>query len=361
MNQDEKPIAGGARQTLRLTATDPAGLDVAIETAARILAGGGLVAFPTETVYGLGADALNDKAVRSIFEAKGRPADNPLIVHVGRFEDVAPLVRSLPDKARELARLFWPGPLTMVLPASPALPRVVTAGLDTVGVRLPAHEVARRLILKSGVPVAAPSANVSGSPSPTRAEHVWHDLNGRIDAVLDGGPCEVGIESTVLDLSGEVPVILRPGGVAPDDLQRVLPDLVVPPFEGVESDDVPRAPGMKYRHYAPKARMLLVEGQEGPVVAEMHRQIDSWRARGHCVGVLASDEHAPHYDANVVRVLAPRNEPAEAARNLFALLREMDERGADVILVEAVDREGIGFAVMNRLWKAASGGIIHAH
>lgn len=356
----ERPTTGESVQTLRLNATDPAGRNDAIAAAAQILAEGGLVAFPTETVYGLGANALNDKAVRSIFAAKGRPADNPLIVHVGRFEDVAPLVRRLPDIAHQLARLFWPGPLTMVLPVSPSLPKVVTAGLDTVGVRLPAHEVARDLILQSGVPVAAPSANVSGSPSPTRAEHVWQDLNGRIDAVLDGGPCKVGIESTVLDLSGNVPVILRPGGVSADDLQRVLPDLIVPPFEGIQSEGAPRAPGMKYRHYAPKAKMLLVEGEEGPVAAEIHRQIDSWRARGHRVGVLASEEHARQYDANVVRVLAPRNEPAEAARNLFTLLREMDANGADIILVEAVDHEGIGFAVMNRLWKAASGGIIHA-
>lgn len=352
--------AGNARQTQRFDATNPTLREASIASAAAILAGGGLVAFPTETVYGLGANAFNEKAIRSIFAAKGRPADNPLIVHVSAFEEAFPLVHDVPETAHVLARELWPGPLTLVLPAKAVLPPVVTAGLDTVGIRVPGHEIARDLIAKAGVPVAAPSANASGSPSPTTADHVLNDLDGRIDAVLDGGPCRVGVESTVVDLSGPIPVVLRPGGVPAEELLRLAPNIVIPPVGGSTVEGVPKAPGMKYRHYAPATRLLLVEGEPQRVVDVIHREIASWQARGNKVAVLAAREHAAYFRADVVSILASRRSPEEAAHNLFGALRDLDHSGVDVILVEGLDSSGIGRAVMNRLWKASGGEIIHA-
>ena len=346
--------------TLVLDVKDPQNRKEAIATAAAILQKGGLVAFPTETVYGLGANALNEKAVKSIFAAKGRPADNPLIVHISDREEVLPLVSSFSMTARLLAEKFWPGPLTMVLPVSDAVPKIVTAGLDTVGIRLPANDYARELISAAGVPVAAPSANVSGSPSPTSAEHVYHDLAGKIDLILDGGSCEVGVESTVLDLVGPVPVVLRPGGTTAEDLLCYLPDLVVPGLDVAEVEGIPRAPGMKYRHYAPQARLLLVAGAPEKVAATIRKEIASWQARGSKVAVLASRENAAGYKADVVVVLGGRERPQEAAQHLFAALRELDDSGADIILAESTDQSGLGYAVMNRLWKASGGDIIQA-
>ncbi len=346
--------------TLVLDVKDPQNRKEAIATAAAILQKGGLVAFPTETVYGLGANALNEKAVKSIFAAKGRPADNPLIVHISDREEVLPLVSSFSMTARLLAEKFWPGPLTMVLPVSDAVPKIVTAGLDTVGIRLPANDYARELISAAGVPVAAPSANVSGSPSPTSAEHVYHDLAGKIDLILDGGSCEVGVESTVLDLVGSVPVVLRPGGTPAEDLLRYLPDLVVPGLDVAEVEGIPRAPGMKYRHYAPQARLLLVAGAPEKVAATIRKEIASWQARGSKVAVLASRENAAGYKADVVVVLGGRERPQEAAQHLFAALRELDDSEADIILAESTDQSGLGYAVMNRLWKASGGDIIQA-
>jgi L-threonylcarbamoyladenylate synthase len=346
--------------TLVLDVKDPQNRKEAIATAAAILQKGGLVAFPTETVYGLGANALNEKAVKSIFAAKGRPADNPLIVHISDREEVLPLVSSFSMTARLLAEKFWPGPLTMVLPVSDAVPKIVTAGLDTVGIRLPANDYARELISAAGVPVAAPSANVSGSPSPTSAEHVYHDLAGKIDLILDGGSCEVGVESTVLDLVGPVPVVLRPGGTPAEDLLCYLPDLVVPGLDVAEVEGIPRAPGMKYRHYAPQARLLLVAGAPEKVAATIRKEIASWQARGSKVAVLASRENAAGYKADVVVVLGGRERPQEAAQHLFAALRELDDSGADIILAESTDQSGLGYAVMNRLWKASGGDIIQA-
>lgn len=356
----------GGRTTLVFDVRDLQSRKEAIAMAAAILQKGGLVAFPTETVYGLGANALNEKAVKSIFAAKGRPADNPLIVHISNWEEALPLVSNFPETARLLADKFWPGPLTMVLPVSAAVPKIVTAGLDTVGIRLPANEYARDLIRAAGVPVAAPSANVSGSPSPTTAEHVYHDLAGKIDLILDGGSCEVGVESTVLDLVGPVPVVLRPGGTPAEDLRCFLPDLVVPALDVAETEGIPRAPGMKYRHYAPQARLLLVAGAADAadaadkVAATIRKEIASWQARGSKVAVLASKENAAGYKADVVIVLGERERPQEAAQHLFAALRELDDSGVDIILAESTEQTGLGYAVMNRLWKASGGDIIHA-
>jgi len=348
------------RTTLILDVKDPQNRKEAIARAAAILHSGGLVAFPTETVYGLGANALNEKAVKSIFAAKGRPADNPLIVHISNWEEALPLVSNFPETAQLLADKFWPGPLTMVLPVSATVPKIVTAGLDTVGIRLPANDYARELIRAAGVPIAAPSANVSGSPSPTSAEHVYHDLAGKIDLILDGGSCEVGVESTVLDLAGTVPVVLRPGGTPAEDLLHYLPNLVVPGLNVAEIEGIPRAPGMKYRHYAPKARLLLVAGEADKVAEAIRKEIASWQARGSKVAVLASRENAAGYKADIVVVLGERERPQEAAQHLFAALRELDDSGVDIILAESTEQVGLGYAVMNRLWKASGGDVIHA-
>lgn len=324
-----------------------------IKRAAGLIRSGALVAFPTETVYGLGANGLNGQAVLRIFEAKGRPADNPLILHVSRFQDVLPLIDGpLPDHARRLADAFWPGPLTMVLPRSNLVPDAVTAGLNTVAVRMPSHLAARMLIESAGVPVAAPSANRSGRPSPTRAEHVLEDMDGRIDMVLDGGPCEVGLESTVVDMTGELPRILRPGGVTPEMIIAALGAVQVdetamrPLMEG----ETARSPGMKYRHYAPKGRLTIVRGGRDEVVRAIEELYDGATGRGEQCAILASSKE--RYGARRARSLGET--PEEAAAALFQALREMDGEGIERIFAEAVDTAGVGLAVMNRLGRAAA-------
>ncbi|OAT79772.1 L-threonylcarbamoyladenylate synthase [Desulfotomaculum copahuensis] len=331
-----------------------------INRAGLILRRGGLVAFPTETVYGLGANALDGPAVAGIFRAKGRPRDNPLIVHVAAQDAVYQLAAAVPDSARRLMQAFWPGPLTLVLPAGPGLPPEVTAGLDSVGLRMPAHPVALALISAAGVPVAAPSANLSGRPSPTTAGHVWQDLRGRIDAVLDGGPAGVGVESTVLDMTGPVPVVLRPGGVTPAELTAVAGEIALDP--GVIDTGAaaagggrrpPRSPGMKYRHYAPRAPLILVEGAPERVPPRIRELAEHYRAAGKRVGILACAESADLFSSGQVLVAGRRAEPATVAARLFASLRRFDELGVDVILAEGVEPQGVGLAVMNRLRRAA--------
>jgi len=328
-----------------------------IRRAARILALGGLVAFPTETVYGLGADAFNPQAVRRIFIAKGRPQDNPLIVHVARWEDVPPLVSRIPRGARQLALRFWPGPLTLILPAAPTLPSEVTAGLKTVAVRIPAHPVARELLLLAQTPVAAPSANLSGRPSPTTGLHVLKDLAGKIEMVLDAGPTRVGVESTVLDLTSSPPVILRPGGLAAEELAAQLGNLGPgAPSSGAEA---PRSPGMKYTHYAPRAQVFLADGPEEKVVRELPREVERLKEQGLKVAVLTSRElgalYAWRVNPDLHLILGSRTNPAEAARLLFRALRYCDRRHADIILAETFPETGLGQALMNRLIKAAGG------
>lgn len=332
--------------------------DTGIREAANLLREGKLVAFPTETVYGLGADARSEEAVKGIFRAKGRPCDNPLIVHIGRREQLNELAATVPDVGRVLIERFWPGPLTLILPHRGTIASSVTAGLDTVGVRMPSHPVALALLREAGVPVAAPSANRSGRPSPTDADHVWEDLAGRIDGLLDGGPTGVGVESTVVDVTSKVPVLLRPGGITLEALQEVVGEVRVDP--GLQEDrEQPRSPGMKYRHYAPHGEMWLVTGAEADMMHTIQRLADDAAARGRHVGILTTDERLMRYKADWVVSCGRRSDPASVARGLYAALRRFDELGADYILSEAFPEDGIWFTVMNRLRKAAEGRIIH--
>jgi len=325
--------------------------------AAKALREGNLVAFPTETVYGLGANALDPRAVRRIYEAKGRPSDNPLIVHIANVSQLDTLVKEIPPVAEALIEAFWPGPLTLVFRKSELVPYVITGGLDTVAVRMPDNDVALKLIGESGVPVAAPSANISGRPSPTACQHVLDDLKGRIEYIIDGGPCRIGIESTVLDITSGTPVILRPGGVTREMLEKVIgevkTDTVLKPEDGLK----PRSPGMKYRHYSPKARMLLLEGKTEDVIEKINSLACENRANGLKTGVLASRENKNRYAADVVLSIGSHDNPEEVASRLYDFLRRFDEEKVDIIYSETFSEEGMGMAVMNRLKKAASGRI----
>lgn len=331
-----------------------------LEAAGAVLRRGGLAAFPTETVYGLGADALNGSAVAKIFTAKGRPADNPLIVHVADKEAIGGLVRKLTGAAEALFNAFWPGPLTVILPAGGAVPAQVTAGLDTVAVRMPAHPIALGLIRAAGVPVAAPSANKSGRPSPTTAKHVLDDLDGRIDLILDGGPAGIGVESTVVDLTAAVPLVLRPGGVTPEDLRRVLGDVAVDPAvrSGLKGESRPRSPGMKYTHYAPRAPLYLIEGETEAAAVKIMELARAHQACGRRVGILSYNGGRDYSAAGEVVPAGRRDRPDTVAAALYAALRRFDEIGVDVILAESLPEKGVGLAVMNRLRRAAAGGII---
>ena len=351
------------KQTLLLK-VNPENPDPAkIQAAAQIIQKGGLVAFPTETVYGLGADALNPDAVLALFEAKKRPLDNPPIVHVANPSEVYKLAQEVPQKAELLMKEFWPGPLTLVFKHSSIIPNVTVAGLDTVAIRMPKHKVALALIKQSSCPIAAPSANLAGKPSPTTAKHVYEDLNGRIDAILDGGPTKIGVESTVLDLSVDPPMVLRPGGTTFEALKRVLGDVKLHPFVQAEKElplEKIRSPGMKHRHYAPKAEVILVEGTLSAVKIKIQELADAYALKGAKVGILATDETQMVYKANVVKSLGSRFNLVVVAQNLFRLLREVDAENVDVIIAEGVPLEGIGLAVMNRLRKASGYHIIKA-
>lgn len=366
--------------------------DEELKEAAGILRSGGLVAFPTETVYGLGGNALDEDAARKIYAAKGRPSDNPLIAHVSCVEEVAPLVKEIPEAGRKLMEAFWPGPLTMIFPKSEMVPYGTTGGLDTVAIRMPDDPVANRLIALAGVPVAAPSANTSGRPSPTTADHVWQDMNGRIDMIIDGGPVGIGVESTIVDVSSAVPAVLRPGAITMEMLEEVLGEVSVDPaILGPLSADVrPKAPGMKYKHYAPKADLTLVEpgtgteresGAEQVTGAEQKTGAD-WNTgaapetgldetqlqamirkvrelsrekieAGYKVGVICTDESRGCYTDGEVRSIGARKSQASVAHNLYALLREFDDLGVDYIFSESFPKDHLGQAIMNRLSKAA--------
>jgi L-threonylcarbamoyladenylate synthase len=334
-----------------------------VRVAASIIREGGLVAFPTETVYGLGADALNSKAVLALFKAKKRPLDNPPIIHVENISDVYRLAKRVPSKADKLMREFWPGPLTLVFKRSKTVPDVTVAGLDTIAVRMPQHAVALALIRETSRPIAAPSANLAGKPSPTSADHVFDDLNGRIDAILDGGPTCIGVESTVLDLSADSALVLRPGGTPLEALRKVLGDVKLHPFVVAEKElpiEKTRSPGMKHKHYAPNAQVIVVEGAIPAVLAKVKELAESYRLKGVKVGVLATDETLAAYRADVVKSLGSRFNLAVVAQNLFSLLREFDVEGVDVIVAEGVSTEGLGLAVMNRLRKASGYNIVKA-
>ena len=366
-----------------------------IEEAARVLKAGGLVAFPTETVYGLGGNGLSRDAARKIYAAKGRPSDNPLILHVSKIEEVNPLVESIPEKAKLLMESFWPGPLTVILKKSEIVPRESTGGLDTVALRCPDNALSLALIEKAGFPIAGPSANLSGSPSPTEASHVYHDLAGRIEGILDDGAVGIGVESTILDMSGDVPTLLRPGAITLEDLTEVLGEKpeVDPTLVGKKMEDgfIPKAPGMKYRHYAPKAEMILFcaveeKGSEDKI-SEKKRSEDrisegkeyeykvSKRIEEYLeeegkgfprekIAILCAEESKHLYKDLVkkkdisLKILGRRNEPLSMTHNLFRILRECDEEGIGLILSEGYSEEGIGFALMNRMKKAAGQKII---
>lgn len=339
---------------------DPA----AIAEAAAVLRAGRLVAFPTETVYGLGASALDPQAVERIFAAKGRPASDPLIVHIADPAQLHAVARDVPPTALALAALFWPGPLTLVLRRAPAVPAAVAAGRDTVAVRIPRHPVALALLQAAGLPVAAPSANLFARPSPTTAAHVLHDLGGRVDLVLDGGPTPIGLESTVLDLTGPAPVVLRPGGVTIEELRMALPEVAVAPryLAADDGGEAPPSPGQLLRHYAPRARLTLVRGPGRLALARMRSLARELLDAGRSVGVLAADEEREAFAGLAVRVvgLGPRERPDRIGARLFAALRELDAEGVDAILARAPDQVGLGLAIWDRLYRAAEGRVVDA-
>lgn len=326
----------------------------ALREAGDVLRRGGLVAFPTETVYGLGGDALNPQSSRKIYAAKGRPSDNPLIVHIARMEDLAPIVRQVPMEALCLARAFWPGPLTMILPRAERVPLETTGGLDTVAVRMPSHPVARRLIAYGGGYVAAPSANLSGRPSPTAAKYVIEDMDGRVDMIIDGGEGDIGLESTIVDLTVSPPQILRPGYITQDMLAEVLGQVSVDQtILSGDSGQAPRAPGMKYRHYAPQGELTIISGPAERVTAYINACAAKDRAGGHRVGVIGTDEVLPEYRADMVRSLGSRQDEESIARHLYSILREFDDEQVTRIYSECFETTGLGQAIMNRLLKAA--------
>lgn len=323
--------------------------------AAAVLREGGLVAFPTETVYGLGANALDETAARRIYEAKGRPSDNPLIAHIADFEALAPLTAEIPEAGRKLAEAFWPGPLTMVFKKSGVVPHGTTGGLETVAVRMPSDPVARELIRLAGVPIAAPSANTSGRPSPTRAEHVLQDMDGKIEMIVDGGPVGIGVESTIVDVTEEIPTLLRPGAVTMEMLRSVVGETAVDPaITGpMRADIKPKAPGMKYRHYAPKADLTLVEGETDAVVSRINALAAEKLGAGQRVGIICTEETKDRYPAGILKSIGMRANEATVAHNLYAVLREFDDLEVDCIFSESFQTDDLGQAIMNRLNKAA--------
>lgn len=328
-----------------------------VRKAASLLKAGKLVAFPTETVYGLGAIATSDESVAGIFAAKGRPSDNPLIIHIGNRGQLEQWAAVIPESAQILMQKYWPGPLTLVLPHRHNLAGKVTAGLPTVGIRMPDHPVALALLNEVGIPVAAPSANRSGKPSPTTAEHVWRDLAGKIDAILDGGPAGIGVESTIVDLSGEIPVLLRPGGITLEQLRETLGEVKVDP--GIQDQkQIPRSPGMKYRHYAPQGEMWLIKGELERVAAYIQKRIHEAREEGKRVGVLTTEENREKYHADCVIAAGSRQKPDSVAHHLYDALRRFDEQKVDMIFAESFPERGLFYSVMNRMKKAASGNII---
>lgn len=330
-----------------------------LKRAGEILKAGGLVAFPTETVYGLGGDALNPESSRKIYAAKGRPSDNPLIVHICRFSDLDRIVWDPDGRAERIARAFWPGPLTMILKKKDVVPQETTGGLSTVAVRFPSHPVARRMIDAAGGFVAAPSANTSGRPSPTSARYVAEDMDGKIDMILDGGDVGIGLESTIVDLTEEEPMILRPGYVTQEMLEKVLGQVSVDrTILDAASTKRPKAPGMKYRHYAPKGELAVVEGEPGRVVACINDLCRRAQEEGKKTGVIATDETVSLYHADSIKSVGSREDEEAIAHSLYRILREFDDEGTEVMYSEAFSSHGMGQAIMNRLLKAAGHHVI---
>lgn len=325
-----------------------------IDKAADIIKSGGLVAFPTETVYGLGGDGLNPEASMKIYAAKGRPSDNPLILHISDISQLSTLVSEIPENAKRLASEFWPGPLTMILKKSNIVPKETSGGLDTVAIRFPENRVAQALITSSGTPIAAPSANTSGRPSPTRASHVEFDLSGKIDMIIDGGACEFGLESTIVDLSGEVPCLLRPGSITLEMLRDVLGrvDVDKAVIAKLDAGELPKAPGMKYTHYCPSADVVIVRGDRDKMVHKINELITQVNSSLK-IGVIATEENKDKYKNCEVLVIGSIKDPQTIAANLFKMLRKCDYHKIDKVFAEGLCEDELGLAIMNRLKKAA--------
>ncbi|MFH1209322.1 MAG: L-threonylcarbamoyladenylate synthase [archaeon] len=323
-----------------------------IKIAARILRRGGLVAFPTETVYGLGADALNPESVKKIFETKGRPFDNPLIIHIADKKEIYRLAERIPKETKKLMNKFWPGPLSLVFNKSKLVPDIITGGSNTVAIRMPANKIALALIKEAKVPIAAPSANLFSKPSPTRTEHVIQDLYGKINIIIEGGETKIGIESTVLDLTTNPPTLLRPGGISLEELEEVLGKIEIHPFvkEKKIKKIVVKSPGMKYKHYAPYARIIVFEGKHERVKKKIQQLVDKYQGEGKVVGVMTTDENH-NYKANVIKFMG--NKFNTIAKNLFSTFRDFDKEKVDLIIAEGVGDKGLGLAIMNRLKRAS--------
>jgi L-threonylcarbamoyladenylate synthase len=352
---------GEAVKTEYVTMTEDAIDQAAIDWAGRILKEGGLVAFPTETVYGLGGDALNPESSKKIYAAKGRPSDNPLIVHVCRWEDVEPIVEKIPKEAEKLAAAFWPGPMTMIFQKSSLVPYETTGGLDTVAIRFPSNKIAAAMIRAGGGYIAAPSANKSGRPSPTEAKYCREDLDGKVEMIIDGGQVGIGLESTIIDLTEGTPTILRPGYITREMLEKVLGEVdvdrtIIAPNSNIR----PKAPGMKYRHYAPQGDLAIVEGSPENVVSYINEACRREKEAGKVTGIICTDETKDRYHADYVYSAGTRSDEETVARQLFKILREFDDDGAQVMYSESFAGGGICMAIMNRLMKAAGQKVIHA-
>lgn len=344
---------------LRYSRCSPQVWEQIMEEAGKVIREGGLVAFPTETVYGLGGNALDKKAAAKIYKAKGRPSDNPLIVHISYMDQAEMLTTEISDKARKLMDEFWPGPLTIVLNKSKEVPKETTGGLDTIALRMPNHPVALMLIDAAGVPIAAPSANISGRPSTTSARHVVDDLTGKINMILDGGPADLGIESTIIDMTGDVPVILRPGFVTKEMIEEAIgpvkEDKTVNAKspEEIEGENKPKAPGMKYRHYAPKAEFTIYEGKKRKVASVINKKVEEAIKNGKKPAVICTRENEALYKADCVITIGTKQEQGSIAFNLYNVLRELDDMDVDCIFGETYYGDDFGQAIMNRMIKAA--------
>ncbi len=348
----------------RIYTIDEKNIDLEImKEAGAVIAAGGLVGFPTETVYGLGADAMDASASEKIYAAKGRPSDNPLIVHIADLDALKDIALEVPDAVYILAEKYWPGPLTMIMKKGPKVPYKTTGGLDTVAVRMPSNAIALALIKASGTYIAAPSGNLSGRPSPTLASHMIEDMSGRIDMIIDGGKVGIGLESTIVDLTGDVPMILRPGYITKEMLERDLGCVEVDPAIVAGNEDKnfrPKAPGMKYRHYAPKGDLTIVEGQSDDVILCINRLALEQKHAGKKVAIIATDETRHLYDSDFIFSIGSREHEETIAANLFEILRDMDGLSMDVIYSESFAEGHLGQAIMNRLLKAAGHQVIEA-
>ena len=333
--------------------------EMIMKEAGALLKEGALVAFPTETVYGLGANALDSEAAAKIYAAKGRPSDNPLIVHIADMDALPLITAEIPEAAKKLAAKFWPGPLTMVMKKSEVVPYGTTGGLETVAVRMPAHPIALEMIRHGGGYIAAPSANTSGRPSPTLASHVADDMDGIVPLILDGGAVGIGIESTIVDLTDEIPTILRPGFITKEMLQKVVGEVQIDKGLDADSKTPPKAPGMKYRHYAPKAELMIVEGSSEAVVAKINALVKENEEKGICTGIIGTEETISRYPTGIVKCMGTRNDELSISSHLYGILREFDESDAKVIYSESFEEGAMGSAIMNRLLKAAGHKIIH--